>query len=226
MKRTRIACALGAVMAAVMLSPTAAATASTQPIHPALHAGLAARSVPASGYEAPRVSGPDDWVLGDANWFENLNTHKCLDDSTASNGSDLLRDFPCVQASYDSGYQKWIVIRVANVDQYGYAQWGQLQNAATHRCLDWSYQFGLRAFNCSYNSFDGTGMWQAWESWPTSLPTNNGGDVYGWILQNGQSDYGNYCLDDSAPYGVRGFPCNGSSQQAGYQFWTSPLLEP
>lgn len=137
-----------------------------------------------------------------------------MDDSFDSSHADgnLLRGFPCGQGNYDGGWQKWKVIALAN----GYAQ---LQNSATNLCLDDSTRSDgsdyLRGFPCYPNSFNG-----GWQGWRIVNRTRANG-YYEQVLQNRATGR---CLDDSnaglnGTDLLRGYPCNGSSQDAGYQGW-------
>ncbi|MEY9969271.1 hypothetical protein ABIA33_007359 [Streptacidiphilus sp. MAP12-16] len=132
-------------------------------------------------------------------WYQSA-PDSCLDDS---NGGGT-RTFGCNNLNY----QKWKVINLSS----GYAQ---LENLATGRCLDWSPQYGLRTFGCYPSSFNG-----GWQMWARVHRTSASGGAEE-VLQNGRWQDGEtwQCLDDSQ-YGVRGYPCNGPSQDAGYQGWT------
>ncbi|MFI1364919.1 RICIN domain-containing protein [Streptomyces griseochromogenes] len=84
---------------------------------------------------------------------------------------------------------------IANGQTYYYA----LKNQNTGRCVDDSWDYGLRAFTCNglnyqnfnwYNQSDGT-----------------------WVIQNQNTGR---CIDDSTAYGLRAFSCNYQS----FQRWT------
>lgn len=84
---------------------------------------------------------------------------------------------------------------IADGQIYYYA----LQNQNTGRCVDDSWDYGLRAFTCNglnyqnfnwYKQTDGT-----------------------WVIQNQNTGR---CIDDSTDYGLRAFGCNYLS----YQRWT------
>lgn len=160
-----------------------------------------AGTVQATGSAAQ--ASPSPWYI-----LKNLATGRCLDDSGASQSADLLRGYPCNSSSW----QAW---RTIQIDSNSFEQ---LQNQATGRCLDWSPQYGLRGFTCYPESFDGG--WQAWYYVNRPLPGGNWEDVF----LNGYQANGNYCLDDSGSTPstdlLRGYPCNGASQDAGYQGWT------
>ncbi|WEP00501.1 hypothetical protein A6P39_004305 [Streptomyces sp. FXJ1.172] len=152
---------------------------------------------------AHAASNPFAWYMGYSYTFASWYDQGCLDDSDAYG----LRSYPCNTPSIENGYQKWKVINWSS----GYAQ---LQNQATGRCLDWSPGAGLRTFPCYADSF--TGGWQEWK-WVNRTTADGRQEE---VLQNGRWQDGEawQCLDDSA-YGVRGYPCNGPSQDNGYQGW-------
>jgi hypothetical protein len=134
-------------------------------------------------------------------------TGTCLDDSnTGTGGSDNLRAFAC----NSTGYQRWTVSQTDG-------EWAQLTNDATNRCLDLSIQNGtplLRTFGCNDASFDNG--YQAWELVNRTAPDGGAEAVLESGLNGGAADL---CVDVST-YGTRGFPCNGASQDNGYQSWT------
>lgn len=133
----------------------------------------------------------------------------CLDDSNYTDGKDNLRAFTCNEMTY----QKWTVIDYAN-------GWVQLRNQATNRCLDYSNDsnhFGLRTFTCGTDNF--TAGWQRWAL--VNRTTASGGDED--VLKSANTwdpPYGSQCVDVSMEAGTRAYPCNGASQDAGYQGWT------
>ncbi|MFF7195019.1 hypothetical protein ACFZAM_15065 [Streptomyces sp. NPDC008079] len=75
---------------------------------------------------------------------------------------------------------------------------------------DTSYRWQV-VINASY-----TGGWQEWR-----LVTRQAHGITQVVLQNGryQEDHANMCADLSLQYGLRGYPCNGTSQDSGYQAW-------
>jgi len=128
----------------------------------------------------------------------------CLDDSnTGPNGGDNLRTFTCNGQSY----QDWKVLDFSN-------GWAQLQNQATHRCLDYSPGL-LRAYPCNDPSFDN--WYQAW----TVVNRFSSTGAYEQVIKSGYASAGNgnICLDASN-LGTRGYACNGPSQDSGFQGWT------
>ena len=107
-------------------------------------------------------------------------------------------------------YQQWQVITLAN-------GWAQLKNLATNRCLDYSQGAGLRTYPCNPWSFsDGFQEWALIERVNAAHQTHT-------VLKSGrwQEDGRDMCVDVSLGAGTRGFPCNGGSQDAGYQAWTT-----
>ena len=141
------------------------------------------------------------WALGYDYGAQSWYNGNCLDDSAQFG----LRTYPC-----NGGvWQKW---RVINLDNLGYAQ---LQNQSTLNCLDWSPQYGLRTFPCYANSFNGG--WQKWMMVNRTMPSGPQG--FESVLLNGYPNSPNQCLDNSQ-FGVRGYACNGPSQDAGYQGWS------
>lgn len=80
---------------------------------------------------------------------------------------------------------------VANASEYYYV----FINAATRRCLDDSFQYGLRTLPCNSSSY------QEFRSGPNGKLFQN--------LNTGR------CIDDSFQYGLRAIPCNGLA----YQNW-------
>jgi hypothetical protein len=88
----------------------------------------------------------------------NVATGLCLDDSSTYG----LRGFGCNSASYNDGYQKWMVLNYS-VDNSSIVEDVQLENAATGLCLDDS-SAGLRAYTCSNSSWHEG--YQAWAGMP------------------------------------------------------------
>jgi hypothetical protein len=133
----------------------------------------------------------------------------CMQDSntlTNHNGNwvDWVRNEPC--DLYDTS-QRWQVVINAN-------GWANLESVSHSHCLDYSQQYGLRGLTCSNNSF--TGGWQEWR-----LVKRQAYGITQAVLENGryQEDNANMCADLSIQYGLRGYPCNGASQDSGYQAW-------
>ncbi|GAA2750019.1 RICIN domain-containing protein [Kitasatospora cinereorecta] len=94
------------------------------------------------------------------------------------------------------------------------------RNQNTGRCLDDSGDNShdlLRGFVCNQGSVDG-----GWQKWQVIYRTTANG-VGQLVLKNGYQKNGNFCLDDSGDGNhdlMRGYPCNGSSQDGGWQGWT------
>ncbi|MFJ5925546.1 RICIN domain-containing protein [Kitasatospora sp. NPDC092948] len=180
-----------------------------------LAATLAVGGLAATGGTAQAYGNTDYWSTNATYWIGGNNyTGRCVDDSSDSSLPDgnLLRGFPCYANSYNGGWQKWKVITSAN----GYAQ---LQNGATGLCLDDSNRSDgsdyLRGFPCYANSFNG-----GWQGWRIVNRTRANGS-YEQVLQNGATGR---CLDDSNAGSnggdlLRTYPCNGLSQDSGYQGW-------
>ncbi|SOE24992.1 Ricin-type beta-trefoil lectin domain-like [Streptomyces sp. OK228] len=190
-------------------------------IQGAVAAGLALGGVAvATGTAAAGVGvNTDHWQVEHDYWIgPNDNTNRCVDDSIDPNSKDgnLLRGFPCYQNSYSGGWQKWHVI---SVDPNGYAQ---LKNMSTGLCLDDSNGGPngtelLRGYSCNGGSYDGG--WQKWKI--VNRNTGTSPSYYQQVLQNANTGR---CLDDSdAGNGgsdlLRGYPCNGGSQDGGWQGW-------
>lgn len=80
------------------------------------------------------------------------------------------------------------------------------QNNATRRCMDDSFAYGLRAFDCNRTDFQqfrfSDGVW--------------GGDRYSHEVRNKVTGR---CIDDSFAYGLRAFDCNGMNFQ---KWWGGP----
>jgi hypothetical protein len=73
-------------------------------------------------------------------------------------------------------------------------------NAVTKRCIDYSFQYGLRPYGCN------NGVYQKWDrTWDS--PTGS------WQLRNVGTGW---CLDDSGAYGLRVIACNGGQYQQWY----------
>jgi hypothetical protein len=70
-------------------------------------------------------------------------------------------------------------------------------NRATSRCIDDSFEFGLRAFPCNGLNY------QKWYNSSGAVP---------FALKNAHTGR---CIDDSVEFGLRAFPCNGLK----YQRW-------
>ncbi|WP_328333944.1 MULTISPECIES: RICIN domain-containing protein [unclassified Streptomyces] len=191
-------------------------TITKRAIQGALAATLALGGIAATGGSAQAYGNTDWWnPNGLPYWLGgNNNTGRCVDDSSAPSLPDgnLLRGFPCFQSNYDGGWQKWKVNAMAN----GYAQ---LKNGATGLCLDDSTRSDgtdyLRGFPCYPQSLSG-----GWQGWRIVNRTRANG-YYEQVLQNAATGR---CLDDSnaGPNGsdlLRGYVCNGTSQDNGYQGW-------
>ncbi|MBD0734920.1 hypothetical protein [Streptomyces sp. CBMA29] len=152
------------------------------------------------------------WQTGHIYRLESLSPdagNTCMQDtreSTTYNGHpvDWVRNVPC--DLYDTSY-RWQVVINAN-------GWANLENVASSNCLDYSQEYGLRGFPCYDTSY--TGGWQEWR-----LVTRQAHGITQVVLQNGryQEDHANMCADLSLQYGLRGYPCNGTSQDSGYQAW-------
>lgn len=71
-----------------------------------------------------------------------------------------------------------------------------IENLATERCLDDSFEFGLRTLEC------------------------NGSDYQNWIRHGNEAAWQNVatgrCLDDHFDFGLRPYECNGSVHQEWY----------
>ena len=80
---------------------------------------------------------------------QNAVTKLCLDDSTDNQGRDVLRTFP----RNNLPYRQWSRGANNNIPR----------NLKTGRCLDYSFQFGLRAFPCA--SLTSPTPYQAWYSY-------------------------------------------------------------
>lgn len=170
---------------------------------------LATGAAVASAGTAQAYGNTGTWDYGYNYALHSWYNDQCLDDSnTGPNGTDNLRMFPCYASSYTNGYQKWQVIQL----QYG--NYAQLKNMATGRCLDWSPNI-LRTYPCNDYSYNA-----GYQKWPiVNRYTANGQleqVLRNEFLPTSTSSY--TCLDDSV-YGVRGYPCNGTSQDDGYQGW-------
>ena len=76
--------------------------------------------------------------------------------------------------------------------------WCSYQNLATRRCLDDSFEFGLRSFPCNGLNY------QKWRYGYTA------GTLGGLVNR-----HTGRCIDDSFEFGLRSFPCNGLA----YQVW-------
>ncbi|GAA1950740.1 RICIN domain-containing protein [Kitasatospora viridis] len=171
--------------------------------------GVAAASSPAAAYgNTDTFSWPHHYRIGGNN-----NTGRCVDDSFDSNAvsGNLLRGFPCLANSYSGGWQEWTVVEVSSGG-------ASLQNAATGLCLDDSDAGPngsdlLRGFPCNGLS------WQHWRI--VNRYTGTSPSYPQQVLQNEATGR---CLDDSdaGPGGsdlLRGYPCNGPSQDGGWQGW-------
>ncbi|MFF3907848.1 hypothetical protein ACFYZJ_18055 [Streptomyces sp. NPDC001848] len=192
-------------------------TITKRAIQGALAATLALGGIAAASGTAQAYGNTDWWDVNSLGYWlgGNNSTKRCVDDSYAPNLPDgnLLRGFPCAQYNYSGGWQQWKVIALSN----GYAQ---LQNGATGLCLDDSTRLSdgsdyLRGFPCYTQSFSG-----GWQGWRIVNRTTAAG-YYEQVLQNAATGR---CLDDSnaGPNGsdlLRGYPCNGPSQDNGYQGW-------
>jgi len=175
--------------AAVISSSVPASAATFYPGTVRTESAAMADGAPAS------FQGPGTYVL------RNAATNLCLDDSTRYG----LRTFPCNSASVNNGYQAW---DFSLPEPLYYA----LQNVATGLCLDYSQEYGVRGFGCDGNSY-GLGYQGWYVGARAGDPALN--DVE---LENVYGAAG-ICLDDSAQYGLRGFPCNQASYDNGYQKW-------
>ncbi len=76
--------------------------------------------------------------------------------------------------------------------------WCSYQSIVTGRCIDDSFQFGLRSFPCNGQSY---------QKWTYGY---SAGKLGGLINR-----HTGRCIDDSFQFGLRSFPCNGQN----YQFW-------
>lgn len=85
--------------------------------------------------------------------FQNQYTRMCLDGSSTYG----VRQHTCSDASYNNGYQKWVVF-TSNADG-SFVDW---KNVATGLCLDYSSTYRLRLHTCSRASYDNG--YQAWEN--------------------------------------------------------------
>lgn len=191
-------------------------TITKHAVQGALAATLALGGIAATGGTAQAYGNTDRWDINSVGYWigGNNSTGRCMDDSIDAGHADgnLLRGFPCLQSSYDGGWQKWKVIALSN----GYAQ---LRNGATNLCLDDSTRTDgsdyLRGFPCLPPSF--TAGWQGWRI----VNRTTAAGSYEQVLQNRATGR---CLDDSngGPDGadlLRGFSCSGLSQDRGYQGW-------
>ncbi|MFE3412289.1 RICIN domain-containing protein [Streptomyces mirabilis] len=177
--------------------------------------GVAAATGPAAAFgNTANWSWPHDYQIGGNN-----NTRRCVDDSIDSNAisGNLLRGYPC------NGYnwQKWRVIEIEDIGGDTYAA---LKNDATGLCLDDSNGGPngadlLRGYPCNgYN-------WQKWRI--VSRITGTNPAYFQQVLQNAGTGR---CLDDSdAGRGgsdlLRGYPCNGPSQDGGWQGWDLYMVD-
>ncbi|MEU5443731.1 RICIN domain-containing protein [Streptomyces griseofuscus] len=178
---------------------------------------LALGGIASTAGTAQAAGTTDFWSYNHSYWLgPNNNTGRCVDDSEDLTVPDhnLLRGFGCYDNSYAGGWQRWLVIGKNNAN--GSAQ---LFNAATGLCLDDSTRSDgsdyLRGLTCYADSF--SGGWQAWRI--VNRTTASGS--YQQVLQNVNTGR---CLDDSNAGNsgtdlLRGYPCNGSSQDHGYQGW-------
>lgn len=147
-----------------------------------------------------------NWTYGHVYRFISMSpdyyhSSTCLDDS-GSSPSGYLRNFTC----NGQNYQQWKVTALNN-------GWAQLKNVNTGRCLDYSHAYQLRTYVCNGPSF--TGGWQGWAM--INRSAFNGSQV---LKSATNEDPSSMCVDISSGGGTRGFACNGSSQDAGYQsFW-------
>ncbi|WP_042365137.1 RICIN domain-containing protein [Streptacidiphilus neutrinimicus] len=177
-----------------------AMTAATVAIAGAATIGLAGSASASNG---------NYWISGHTYVFVTWSPaapDECLDDSnTGAGGRDNLRTFTCNSQSY----QDWTVVNISN-------GWAQLENGATHRCLDYSIG-DLRTFPCYANSFNG-----GWQKWALVNRTTAGGGAEQ-VLKSAinQNDGSNTCIDISAQYGLVGLTCSGARQDYGYQGWTA-----
>ena len=165
--------------------------------------GLAVANTGTANAESPASY----WTLGHVYRFISLSpdyyhASTCLDDS-GTNASGYLRNWTC----NGQNYQLWKVTRLSNGS-------AQLRNVNTGRCLDYSHAFQLRTYVCNANSF--TGGWQGWAMINRSV----GGQSQQVLKSLTNEDPTSMCVDISSGGGTRGYACNGSSQDAGYQsFW-------
>ncbi|GAA1956622.1 hypothetical protein [Kitasatospora viridis] len=169
--------------------------------------GLAAGLGVISTGSAQADVGPGWWTQNgsyqiSSDWGTSAN---CLDNSSQYG----LRMYPCNAPSYNNGYQKWKAINTDDV-----TDGAQLQSQApgSNGCLDWSPQYGLRTYSCNWSSF--INGYQNWEVW-FRTDSSGGQEI---VLKNGLPNSPSICLDNSQ-YGVRGYACNGASQDAFYQGW-------
>lgn len=172
-----------------------------------LAAGLSLAGA-ASAHAAPAWS----WQAGHTYVLKSLSpdvSGTCMQDAdepTTYHGHsvDWVRNVPC--NSYDTS-QRWQVVTYAN-------GWANLENVRDSRCLDYSQEYGLRGFGCYTTSFAG-----GWQQWRLVTRWHNG-QIQA-VLENGryQEDQANMCADLSLRFGLRGYPCNGPSQNSGYQAW-------
>lgn len=132
----------------VMGGSVAAVAESPAPSGPAAsHAGVSAHNIHADGSTAAPLAAA---TTGTKNFVNGL-YGDCLDDSSTAG----LRMYACSDASYDNGYQKW-VIYWENSD----GTWVDWKNVATGKCMDYSSGAGLRLYTCSSASYNnGYQMW-------------------------------------------------------------------
>lgn len=81
------------------------------------------------------------------------------------------------------------------------AGWFHLRNEETNRCIDDSFQYGLRSFDCNNTSY------QSWQ------PNGSAGDTPTYWRNSNTGR----CIDDSFEAHLRSFNCNGLD----YQKWWS-----
>ncbi|WP_406210442.1 ricin-type beta-trefoil lectin domain protein [Kitasatospora sp. NBC_01560] len=94
----------------------------------------------------------------------------------------------------------------ASSERWGDTDWGWIayENKATGRCVDDSFEFGLRAIPCN------GGVWQKWN-------VNLESPKHMWNKAT------NRCLDDSLAFGLRVLPCNKVEwQEWSYRGTTAP----
>lgn len=150
---------------------------------------------------SPALGGAWGFMAGNLTYSPLL----CMDDSYSYG----LRMFACNSASNVNGYQKFIVLP----DPYatGDANSYEIKNVNTGQCLDDSTAYGVRAFGCNKASYvNGYQKWQPFE-WESTASSDY---LVQWYNVATSS-----CLDYSFQYGLRGFGCNTSSFNNGYQDW-------
>ncbi|QKW17685.1 actinohivin [Kitasatospora sp. NA04385] len=83
-----------------------------------------------------------------------------------------------------------------------------LRNMATNRCVDDSFDYGLRAFGCNGLNFQRLNFYDQGNDSTSKM----------WVLQDQSTGR---CLDDSLAYGLRSASCNGLNYQNWrMQYWS------